>query len=208
MDGVYEQLGPDLWPDKYDFRRDGTQRLNSQLDSGSASPTANRAGLWKEMTELTGDAGVAAIFAAWGKAKVDEADPEKALKTVLQESRQGQELAEWWDRAEESLVVKRPKSGFRAETLPADQLDGEIRELAHDDSQQAGKNSSAGGGQAVRFESGPGAQAYLTSVRIHGSRYGRPTPPQKDFRVWQSERKRNQLNQCAQSQYEYRANRK
>lgn len=184
VDGVYEQLGPDLWPDKYDYLRDGTQRLQSQLDSGAASPMAEAAGLWKEMAELVGDINVAPIFSAWGKAQIDATDPGKALREALQDSAEAQSLSQWWDRAEESLILERPRSGFAAETLATDSLSGESIEVAHDDGEQSGKNSSAGGGHAVRFESGPGTPSYLTAVQIHGSRYGRPEAPKEDFRVW------------------------
>ena len=58
----------------------------------------------------------------------------------------------------------------------------ESRELKHDDGKSAGMRSIAGSGHAVRFES-PGEGWKLTSVRLYGSRYGTPRPPDEDFRV-------------------------
>jgi RNA polymerase sigma factor (sigma-70 family) len=55
--------------------------------------------------------------------------------------------------------------------------------LAHDDGQATGRLSIAGDGHAVRFEA-PGPNSFLTAVQIHGSRYGSPTPPRKDFHIW------------------------
>lgn len=60
---------------------------------------------------------------------------------------------------------------------------GTVQELVHDDGQMAGKSSIAGGGHAVRFQV-DGDSWYVTSVSLHGSRYGYPQPPQEDFNVW------------------------
>jgi hypothetical protein len=57
------------------------------------------------------------------------------------------------------------------------------REVARDDGQEAGKRSIAGGGHAVRFEA-PGEGWSLTSVKVHGARYGYPKPPAEDFHVY------------------------
>ncbi len=57
------------------------------------------------------------------------------------------------------------------------------RELALDDGEMKGKRSIAGGGHAVQFEA-PGEGWTLTAVRIHGSRYGYPEPPDEDFKVF------------------------
>jgi RNA polymerase sigma-70 factor (ECF subfamily) len=58
----------------------------------------------------------------------------------------------------------------------------ESRELKLDDGTSAGMRSIAGGGHAVRFVS-PGHGWKVTSVRLYGSRYGTPRPPDEDFRV-------------------------
>ena len=60
---------------------------------------------------------------------------------------------------------------------------GEIRELLHDSGVMDGKMSIAGGGHAVKFKV-DGDAWYVTSVRLHGSRYGMPRPPKEEFNVW------------------------
>jgi len=63
-----------------------------------------------------------------------------------------------------------------------DQLTGKPKELAKDDGKPANQRSLPMG-FAVAFDSPDGAW-YLTSVRIHGARYGYPAPPKEDFHVW------------------------
>jgi RNA polymerase sigma-70 factor (ECF subfamily) len=60
---------------------------------------------------------------------------------------------------------------------------GGTRELSHDDGAMAGKSSIAGGGHAVRFAV-DGESWQVTSVSLHGSRYGMPRPPAENFDVW------------------------
>jgi hypothetical protein len=47
----------------------------------------------------------------------------------------------------------------------------------------AGQSSLAGRGHAVQFNV-DGDSWYVTSVSLHGSRYGEPRPPKEDFNVW------------------------
>jgi hypothetical protein len=59
----------------------------------------------------------------------------------------------------------------------------EVRELSHDNGKMAGKTSMAGSGHAVSFKV-DGDSYYVTSVSLHGSRYGEARPPKEDFSVW------------------------
>ncbi len=199
VDSVYEKEGAELWPDRYDYRNDGTRRLESQLNSDNPNSVVRCAGLWKELVELVGDQSIADLFAAWGAANVDPTDPGKALKLALDNSPHGDRLSKWWIQAEQNFIVIRPSSGFATETASADQLDGQPRELALDDGKQSGKNSSAGSGHGVRFET-DGGPAYVTSIRIHGSRYGGRAPPNEDFGVWLCD---DQFKQIAEFKYPY-----
>jgi hypothetical protein len=61
--------------------------------------------------------------------------------------------------------------------------DSKPRELLRDAGVMAGKSSIAGGGHAVKFKV-DGKSWYVTSVSLHGSRYGEPRPPKEDFKVW------------------------
>ena len=66
---------------------------------------------------------------------------------------------------------------------PAEGGKGETRELFHDDGAMANKMSFGGGGYAVKFAA-DGDSCYVTSVSLHGSRYGEPRPPRENFSVW------------------------
>lgn len=66
--------------------------------------------------------------------------------------------------------------------ISRDKLTGKPKELAKDDGKPASYRSMPMG-FAVAFDSPDGAW-YLTSVRIHGTRYGYPAPPKEDFHVW------------------------
>ena len=59
----------------------------------------------------------------------------------------------------------------------------ETLELSHDSGEMAGKMSLAGSGHAVKFKV-DGDSYCVTSVSLHGSRYGEPRPPKEKFKVW------------------------
>ena len=126
---------------------------------------------------------MAPIFKAWGQASVGPADPGPALRRVLLTTNRDKRLDAWWKKAESVFVVKRPKSAFVARRVPQGQLTGRPVTLSHDDDSPVGKASLTGGGHAVRFEA-PGDDWYLTSVAIHGSRYGQAEAPDEKFHVW------------------------
>ena len=183
VDSVHTRKGSALWPDRYDYLADGTRRLGAQLARKNPAPIVKGARLWQELADVVGDKGVAPIFAAWGKTKIDPSDPGAALRKTLLATNGDRRLTKWWNRAEPLMVLKRPKSGFTARRAKPSELMGKPIELARDDGAEAGKNSIAGGGHAVRFEV-QGDSWYLTSVRVHGSKYGSPRPPRENFHVW------------------------
>jgi hypothetical protein len=57
------------------------------------------------------------------------------------------------------------------------------RELSHDSGAMANKLSINGGGHAVKFNV-DGDSNYVTSVSLHGSRYGEARPPKENFKIW------------------------
>ena len=182
VDLVYAQEGGKLWPDVYDYRADGMARLKAQLAEGdSGKPTG--AGLWVELAEIAGDRGIAPIFAAWGRVKVDSAEPGPALGGAVPGAKSNKRLAEWWKKAESVLIAKRAKSQFTAKTVAPKALRGRPVELKHDDGAAANKASLAGGGHAARFEA-PGEDCYLLGVSLHGTRYGGQPPKDEKFHVW------------------------
>lgn len=68
--------------------------------------------------------------------------------------------------------------------------------LAQDDGKSAGQNSIAGSGHVVRFKIAQATE--LIGVKIYGSRYGTPQPPQENFFVWLAD-----MNQEVFATFEY-----
>ena len=190
VDAVYERLGEASWPDAYDYRADGMQRLEAQLADQNPSETVRGAKLWRELMQIVGQKKLAAILAAWGAAEIDPSDPGAALRQALLEAHDDPRLRDWWNRSEPVIVLARPDSAFRARTMERNRLSGRAVELAHDDGTMAGKRSIAGGGHAVDFQA-EGSDWYLTAVKIHGSRYGYPRAPAEDFHVYLCDRDGN-----------------
>jgi hypothetical protein len=183
VDEVYEREGPDLWLGAYDYRSDGMRRLEKQFSGKAASsPTVLGARLWRNLAAVIGDDGFAPLFAAWGQAKIDSANPALALREPLAAQAKSAAAIKWWTDAQRTFVVKRAASGFAAQTIKPSELAGKPRELSHDDDESKGQKSLAGSGHAVRFEAG-GDGWYLTGVRLFGSRYGAPKPPTELFKV-------------------------
>jgi RNA polymerase sigma-70 factor (ECF subfamily) len=193
VDAVYAGEGPDLWPDRYDYRDDGMKRLRTQ-GAKAKGPLA-----WHQLKRIVGDQGIAPIFRAWGKTHFDPADPAANLGAALKAVSNDDETARWWEQSTELLVLRRAKSAVTAETADEKKVNGPPRELANDDGHAAGKASFAGGGHAVRFVA-PDDSCYLTEVRIHGSRYGYPAPPKEDFQVWLCD---DEFKQIAKFSYPY-----
>ena len=183
VDGVYDREGPDLWPDRYDYRADGTKRLEKQLTGDELTPTHQGARLWRELAEILGEDKLPELFEAWGKVNVDPADPAAALLPKLQSISEDERVVDWWNRAESLFLIKRDKSGFVAENVPVGDLTGALLEVKYDDDKSVSKKSMAGGGHVIRFEK-PSGEWFLTSVSIFGSRYGARRPPREDFHIW------------------------
>ena len=183
VDAVYRKHGLALWPDRYDYRADGTLRLKRQLAGRRPPATAKGAAQWMKLAGIVGDNGIAPLFKAWGKTKYDPADPAAALRKTLLAANKDKRLPGWWNETESLFVFRRPKSEFAARTAKPGELMGDEVELKRDDGKPAGRRSIAGSGHAVRFQA-KGTAWYLTSVRVYGSRYGYPRPPREDFHVW------------------------
>jgi RNA polymerase sigma-70 factor (ECF subfamily) len=183
-DVVYEKRGPGLWPDSYDYRADGMQRLGKQLTSTAELGAQDRAArAWKELAELVGDKGVAPLFAAWAAARTDALNPGAAIGQTLAGRPDSDRLAAWWAKSAADLVLRIERSDFPARQVAASALAQQVEELAFDDGKPAGQRSIAGSGHAVRFQA-KDAEGVLTEVRMFGSRYGLPQPPKEDFHVW------------------------
>ena len=182
VDVVYRTEGEGLWPDRYNYLADGTQRLRANVAGGKSDDVTKGGGLWMELDGIVGDKAIAEIFKAWGAATIDPADPGPPLRTALLSIKKDPKLAAWWTRAERVFVQRRAKSAFAAAPVDRAQLLGKPQELALDDGVSAGIRSTSGSGHAVRFET-PAANSVLTAVKIFGSRYGDDVPPKENFHV-------------------------
>jgi hypothetical protein len=192
VDDVFKREGGDLWPDRYDYRADGTRRLDDQLASPKVSEISQGARQWRNLVRLVGAEKMPHVFSLWGQAEIDRADPAVALKEELAKVTTDTQVAAWWTDSAGLLLVKREASQFPKRQIAADKLTGTPRTLAHDDGQSAGKSSVAGSGHAVKFAA-PDASWYLTAVEIYGSRYGAATPPREDFHIWLCDEKLNAI---------------
>src|SRR5262249_6950705 len=125
---------------------------------------------------------MAGLFATWGRADIDPADPSVALKADLARFADAGKVADWWKDAEPLLIVKRAASGFVKRQVAATALSRAPRALKLDDGKSAGMSSIAGSAHAVRLTA-PDDSWYATSVEIFGSRYGLAAPPKENFHV-------------------------
>lgn len=182
VDDVYAMEGPDLWPDQYDYREDGTARLKQLLALDDQDNQTTPRVLWAQLGDIVGDKGFAPIFAAWGKVRVDEGDLSDALRKALLEVNPDERLADWWYEAAPRFVHSQEDSDFIPKTLAAP-LSGRPVELSYDDGVKGGQLSIGDNGHAVSFAV-DGDNYYLTGVKIYGSRYNGAAAPGKDFHVW------------------------
>jgi hypothetical protein len=127
VDQVYEAKGQKVWSEPYDYRADGTQRLEKQLKASKPSDVARAAGEWQKLGAIIGNKGFVKIFAAWQSAKVDLSSPNAALLTAAQDAAPGDKkeaIAQCWSTAAPLLVEARPASGFKRVEISAAKLTG------------------------------------------------------------------------------------
>lgn len=185
VDRVFAAKGESLWHDPYDYRRDGTARLERQLAMKKPSPTARGAGQWQKLETIIGPAGFARLFAAWQAAGIDAARPSDALldeATKLYPEKK-QALNNWWQSADPLFVEPRSVSTFQEVRIDSRRLTGEPIELAFDDDASEGSKSIAGSGHARRFSSPGAGEWYVRAVSVYGLRYGTRAPPVATFDV-------------------------
>jgi RNA polymerase sigma-70 factor (ECF subfamily) len=78
-------------------------------------------------------------------------------------------------------IVALHSFALAADDAPAKK--GPANRLSYHDGKADGKKSLAGTGEMIAFTL-PADDAKIAGVRIHGSRYGLPTPPKDDFDVY------------------------
>jgi hypothetical protein len=191
VDEVYKSAGEALWtPDPYDYRADGTARLDRQLKERSPGDVARGAGKWAALGKVVGPAGFRKVFESWQAADAHPTDAGAAdgaiLKGLAEASpEKKQALAQWWADARPVLLEEPAASLFKKAGLDRSRLQGRPVKLEPDDGTAESKKSLAGGGHARRFKvpGGAGGDWYLTAVSIHGARYGADRPPAVSFDV-------------------------
>ena len=182
VDFVYEAKGQKLWAhDPYDYRADGMDRLDKQLNEKAASDVAKGAGEWKKLGAIVGPRGFVKVFEAWQGAKLDSGATAgtSTLVEVLVPTKpdRADELKKWWTGASPLLFQAREASAFQKTGIDKSKLERRPVKLEPDDGKPDGKKSIAGGGHARRFEAPGAGDWYLTAVSVYGSRYGAAAPP-------------------------------
>ncbi|HOW72625.1 MAG TPA: hypothetical protein PKY77_18655 [Phycisphaerae bacterium] len=185
VDRVWTAKGEKLWPDRYDYREDGTARLKKQLAAAKPSPIDQGAGQWQKLEAITGATQFAQLFAAWEAAKVDPGKPDAGLLAVLEKMQPAKKdaIAAWWKVAGPLFVEKVAVSKTKAETIAVSKLSGEPTLLKYDDDSCDGKKSIAGGGHAVLFKAPAGGKWYVRAISVYGARYGTPKAPPSPFDI-------------------------
>ena len=130
--------------------------------------------------------GVLSDIRIWNVARTEE-DIRKDMKRKLTGKEKG--LVSCWPLKKEPGEVINDISPnanhakvVRVSGTPASAA-GKQLELSYDDGTSEGKKSIAGSGHAVLFDA-PSEGCILRSVRIYGSRYGYPKPPNENFHIW------------------------
>ncbi len=83
VDRVWAAKGEKLWSDPYDYRADGSARLDRALAAKSPSAVDRGAGQWRKLEALIGRKGFVKLFDAWQEAGVDATKPSEPLLAAL-----------------------------------------------------------------------------------------------------------------------------
>ena len=183
VDRVFDAKGQALWnPDPYDYKADGTARLDKHLAGNAPSDVDRGAGKWRELAQVIGPRGAPKLFEAWQSVGESNPAPEELSKRLLSAAverfpRKEAELTKWWEQAGPLFVEARQSSSFARKQIDRNRLEGRPVKLEPDDGTSDGKRSIAGGGHARKFAAPGGGEWYLTGVSVFGSRYGPAQAP-------------------------------
>ena len=95
VDDIYEAEGPELWPDAYDYRVDGTARDKKEFVSRTTKVSqegrrqVKAIQMWMALGDIVGDRGFTPIFREWGRLKIDPAKPSAELRRTVPRERIG-----------------------------------------------------------------------------------------------------------------------
>ena len=154
-----------------DEKADDTESTEAQPED-DAGRRARRSSATRTWNDATGAFSVEAEFAGVedGKVKLKKANGKTVSVPLDRLSKEDQDYV-----AEQSARSRKRRRRSRPPARPANCRTTTAR--------WSSKRSIAGGGHAVKFKV-EGDSNYVTSVSLHGSRYGMPQPPREDFHVW------------------------
>jgi hypothetical protein len=185
VDRVFAAKGESLWPEPYDYRKDGTARLEKDLASNTPSEEARGAAQWRKLEPLIGLRGFAKLFAAWQAARIDPVRPSAGLlNTLINLDPQRQDaLSAWWKEANPVLVEQLQVSEFALAQAAPSALSGQPVKLVLDRGSKDGQVSIAGGGHGRKFTAPSEGDWYITAVWFYGQRYGPEKAPDTTFDI-------------------------
>ena len=157
VDRVYEMKGESLWPDPYDYRADGSVRLQK----GLAKPGAEAA--WAALSQIVGQRGFPRLFQTWQAADIDPLNPLAAVQTP--------ELNEFWKRNAAVLIEVPARSPLPVTHAASADLSGKSTVLASDDGSAEDQRSLGGSAHGHAFAT-TAPEQYLRAVSVFGARYG------------------------------------
>jgi hypothetical protein len=151
-----------------DEKADDTESNEAQPEENGKSSTT------RTWTDATGAFSVDAAFAGVedGKVKLKRADGKIVAVPLDRLSQEDQDF-----------IAQQGKTAAASNPAPSQAKSSAARELSHDNGNQSGQKSIAGGGHAVKFHV-DGDSYQVTSVSLYGLRYGTPKVPKADFNVW------------------------
>ena len=195
VDRVYELKGEKLWYEPYDYRADGTARLNKSLKAFFIDDTTKAAGAWQKLDAITGHKELPKIFKAWQQAKINLEKPSVDLIATLKSTtpEKASELETWWKSAGPMITQDARSSEFKNQTIAPAKLTGKPMKIADDDDSAESKKSIAGSGHARLFTAPASAESYIVAVSIHGARYGSPKAPSTTFEISLCDEKMNPI---------------
>ncbi len=182
VDRVFAVKGESLWPEAYDYRQDGTARLEKAIASKSASDVTIAAAQWQKLGAIIGLREFPQLFAAWQSAGVGSERPWEDLLPTLEKLQPHNEVAlkDWWRGAEPVLVEV---SAFDIEQTSSANLSGHAVEVPPGRGSETSRMSIGGTGEGRKFTVPAPGNWYITAVWIDGSRYGEEKAPDTTFDI-------------------------
>jgi hypothetical protein len=194
VDDVAVQEGPDLWPDKYDYIADGTQRVKKRYEGVTDNTIWQGTLMWSALGDIVGDKGFARVFAAWGVLSPNPQKPTAAVRRAFLQAVPGEAAADWWAKAEPLLVQAFPKARLGSDAT----LVGQPTVLSHDKGEAVQALAIPAEGCAVGFEV-DSDDWYRTGIDVYGARSIQGGPAKKILNIWLCDEHLQEIARFSQS---------